>query len=89
MDKIYKSGGPINDMENRPVKIKAHGTAYVINKYGRLAGCPILTNGKIDKSEFEIEQSPLSFKAGHKKALKKLGVNKRLVSGIIKHIHYH
>jgi len=76
-------------MENRLIKIEDHGTAYFINKYGRLAGYPVLTNGKIDKTEFEIEQSLLSFKVGHEEALKKLGVNKLLIPEVIKHIHYY
>jgi len=79
----------INDMGNRLIKIEDHGTAYFINKYGRLAGYPVLTNGKIDKSEFEIEQSPLSFKARHEEVLKKLGVNKGLILQVVKHIHYY
>ena len=79
----------INDMGNRLIKLEDHGTAYFINKYGRLAGYPVLTNGKIDKTEFEIEQSPLSFKVGHEEALKKLGVNKWLIPGVVKHIHYY
>lgn len=89
MEKTYKGGLRIDDMKNRLIKIEDHGTAYFINKHGRLAGYPVLTNGKIDKSEFEIEQSPLSFKIGHKEALKKLGVNKLLIHGVIKHIHYY
>ena len=76
-------------MKNRLIKIEDHGTAYFINKYGRLAGRPILTSGKIDKSEFEIEQSPSSFKVGHEDTLKKLGVNKWLIPVVIKHIHYY
>ena len=43
----------------------------------------------MDKSESEIEQSPLSYKAGHLKALEELGVDEGLIPEIIKHIHYY
>jgi hypothetical protein len=76
-------------MGKKIVKIKEHGTAYFINEYGRLAGSPITTNGQIDETEFEIEQSPLSFKAGHKTALKRLGIHKALRPLLMKHIHYY
>ena len=74
---------------NNIIEVKEHGTAYFINKHGRLSSYPMLANGGFDKgAEMEIVQSPVSFKVRHINILKELGVKKELIAGILKYIHY-
>ena len=64
--------------------------AYYIDDHGRLSGHPTYKNGGFDEgAEMEIEQSPASYKAGHEKVLKKLGVPKELIAGILQHVYYY
>lgn len=71
------------------IKVKEHGTAYFIDKYGQFAGYPMLKDGGLDKEgEFEVEQSPSSYKSEHERVLRKLGVPKGLIPVILKHVHY-
>ena len=67
-----------------------HNAAYPVYK-GRLYFCAIYENGSIDYSrEAMVEESPKSFRAGHRVALIQLGVvNKVRQQKIIDKITYY
>lgn len=72
------------------IKILEHGTAYFIDKYGRLSSYPILADGKLESgAEVDVEQSPASFRKVHKEVLKKLGVPEEIIPNILKHVYYY
>ena len=60
----------------KKVKIPEHGAEYF--KCGKiLCGRAMLQNGKIDTGKWEVQEAPKKFKAGHKKALARLGVRSK------------
>ena len=70
--------------------VQNHNAAYRVYK-GRLYFYPIYENGSIDYSRGAvIEESPKSFRAGHKLALIWLGIDQKArMEKIIKQIKYY
>ena len=71
-------------------KVESHGTIYYL-KGKTLCGCPLVEKGGYDAQAcYTIEESPRSFKAGHRRALKNLGISKKSdVEKILTKIEYY
>ena len=78
-------------MPNRKmIDIGSHGTSYYLSRK-TLYGCPMMKKGGYDIQACGIvEESPQSFKAGHKQVLKRLGISKKAdVERILTKIEYY
>lgn len=81
-------------MKEKRIKFERHGSEYFLcksKKYGNaLCGRALLQNGSVDKEEWQVEESPKSFKSGHIETIKKLGIKSQTdINKIIKKIDYY
>jgi len=76
-------------MAKKMVKVKSHGSAYY-KKDKTLMVCPLYRDNTIDTETCAmVEESPKSFRRGHRIALRKMKVKKKDIPKYLKKIEYY